>query len=69
MHMLTTGQVAILLGVSSQTIRRMIADGTLPAQRLSDISRYRVPRDRLIEYAHQRNIDLDWSLLEVAKPK
>ena len=62
--MLTTSEVASLLGVSDQTIRDMIARGALPGERLSDTSWYRVRKDRLIEYAEKRGISLDWSLLK-----
>lgn len=61
--MLTTTEVATLLGVSDQTIRDLIVKGKLPGERLSDTSWYRVRKDRLIEYAAERGITLDWSLL------
>lgn len=62
--MLTTSEVAALLSVSDQTVRDMIANGTLPGERLSDKSWYRVPRQKLIEYAERRGITLDWSKLD-----
>lgn len=64
MDLLTTSQVATLLGVSDQTIRRMIADGSIPGFRLSDDSWYRIDRSQLAEYANRKNIRLDWSLIE-----
>ena len=64
MEMLTTSEVATLLGVSDQTVRRMIAAGTLPGVRLSDDSWYRVEKGNLIEYARTRGLSLDWTLLK-----
>lgn len=61
--MLTTGDVATLLGVSDQAIRDLIAKGVLPSERLSDTGRYRVRKDLLIEYAQNRGITLDWTKL------
>ncbi len=63
MELLTTSEVAALLGVSDQTIRDMITKGTLPGERLSDSSWYRVRKDRLIEYAQGRGITLNWDVL------
>ncbi len=62
--MLTTTEVATLLGISDQTVRRMIAAGTLPGIRLSDESWYRVQREKLIEYARDKQVALDWTLIE-----
>jgi hypothetical protein len=42
----------------------LIARGALPGERLSDTSWYRVRKDKLIEYAKQRNVTLNWELLE-----
>lgn len=67
MEWLTTSEVALLLGVSDQTVRRMIADGKLPGSRLSDDSWYRVEKSKLIEYAENRQLTLNWSLLETQK--
>jgi excisionase family DNA binding protein len=64
MDILTTTDVATLLGVTDQTVRDLIAKGKLPGERLSDTSWYRVHRDKLIEYAKQRNVTLNWELLE-----
>lgn len=64
MELLTTSEVATLLGVSDQTVRLMISKGQLPGERLSDTSWYRVRKDALIEYAKQRKIALDWARLE-----
>ena len=46
-EMLTTMEVAELLRVSEQTVRRWCADGTLPALKLG--RRWRVSRGRLDE--------------------
>ncbi len=63
MDMLTTSEVATLLGVSDQTVRRMIAAGNLPGVRLTDDAWYRVEKNDLIAYAQQRGIKLDWTLV------
>ena len=63
MELLTTSEVATLLGVSDQTIRRMIADGALPGVRLADNAWHRVQKETLIDYAKDRNLKLDWSLI------
>lgn len=41
-RLLTTGQAATLLGVSTETVRRWIEDGTLPAIRPNPVGRFRV---------------------------
>ena len=64
MEMLTTSEVATLLGVSDQTVRRMIAGGQLPGVRLTDDAWYRVEKESLIAYAQQRGIKLDWTLIK-----
>lgn len=64
MEMLTTTEVATLLGVSQSTIWRLIEDGTLPSVRLSETSWHRVTRPQLTEYARQKGIDLNWSLID-----
>jgi excisionase family DNA binding protein len=64
MEMLTTSEVAALLGVSDQTVRRLIAAGHLPGTRLSDDSWYRVEKNALIAYAKQKGITLDWTLVK-----
>lgn len=63
MEMLTTTEVATLLGISQSTVWRMIDEGTLPSVRLSENSWHRVTRPQLAEYARQRGIELDWSLI------
>lgn len=64
MEFLTTAQVAKLLGVSDETVRRWIIAGQLPGVRMTDDSWYRVSRAQLEDYAQKRSINLDWSLLE-----
>jgi len=61
---MTTGQAAVLLGVSEQTVRRYIADGTIRAVRLQDDAWYRIERSVLDEWAASRGVRLDWSLIE-----
>ena len=64
METLTTGEVATLLGVSEQTIRRMVDDGTLASVRLTDESWRRVQKSAVAELAVRRNIVIDWSLID-----
>ncbi len=64
METLTTGEVATLLGVSEQTIRRMVDDGTLASVRLTDESWRRVQKSSVTELAARRNIVIDWSLID-----
>lgn len=63
MEMLTTSEVALLLGVSDQTIRRMIKAGDLPGVRLTDDSWMRISKEDLQNYANSRGLKLDWSLI------
>ena len=64
METLTTGEVATLLGVSEQTIRRMLDNGTLASVRLTDESWRRVQKSAVAELAVRRNIVIDWSLID-----
>jgi excisionase family DNA binding protein len=64
MEYLTTGEVAQLLSVSEQTIRRWIDSGEMPGERPTLFSPRRVRRSDLIEWAKARNLHLDWSVLE-----
>ena len=64
MDTVTTGQAARLLDVSEQTIRRYIADGTIPAVRLQDDAWYRIERRELERWAQSRGIALDWAILD-----
>lgn len=63
MELLTTSEVATLLGVSDSTVRRLIESGALPAVRLDENSWHRVAKDKLDEYATQKGLKLDWSLV------
>ncbi len=64
MDTVTTGQAARLLDVSEQTIRRYIADGTIPAIRLQDDAWYRIERRELEKWAQGRGIVLDWQRID-----
>lgn len=64
MEFLTTAQVAKLLGVSDETVRRWIIAGQLPGVRMTDDSWYRVSRTELERYADTKGIELNWSLLK-----
>lgn len=64
MEFLTTAQVAKLLGVSDETVRRWIIAGQLPGVRMTDDSWYRVSRTELEKYAGKKGIELNWSLLK-----
>lgn len=64
METLTAPQVARLLGVSADTVRRLIDSGALAAYRLSDEGARRIERSELERYAKSRNIRLDWSVLD-----
>lgn len=65
MESLTTGEVAVLLGVSSQTVRRLIAAGTIPAVQLGEEeSWWRIERAALATYAQHKGIILNWSLID-----
>lgn len=58
MKKLTTGQVAELLQVSSQTVLRLIRSGELTAERLTATGQYRVRRDELDKYAEAHKLTL-----------
>lgn len=64
METLTTGDCAKLLGVNEQTIRRMVDSGTIASVRLTDEGWRRIPKQALVELAQQRNLELDWSLID-----
>ena len=64
MDSLTTGEVAVLLGTSAQTVRRLIAAGTIPAVQLGeDDGWWRIERSALEAYAQHKGIVLNWSLI------
>ncbi len=58
MKKLTTGQVADLLQVSSQTVLRLIRSGELKAERLTATGKFRVFYDELEKYAEAHNLTL-----------
>ncbi len=60
---LTPPEIAKLLRVSPDTVRRLIDSGALPGTSLTDDAWRRVERQQLIGYAPARQISLDWSLL------
>lgn len=64
MEYLTTGQVALLLGYSDETIRRWFDAGNLPGDRLLPETHRRIPKKEFEEWAQERNITLDWSKIE-----
>ena len=64
MQYLTTVEVARLLGVSAETIRRWIEAGQLPAVRMAEGAWYRVSRKQLEQFAASKGIELDWTILE-----
>ena len=63
---LTVGQVARLLGCSSNWVSSLVRNGQLEAYRLSPKGWYRIRVDDLLRYATRNNIDLDFSLIEGA---
>ena len=65
MQPLTTGDVATLLGISYDTVRRLIENGALPGARLMDGGGwYRIDYTAFVEYAERKNIRIDWSLID-----
>lgn len=65
MDTITTGEAATILGVSSQTVRRIIAAGEIKAIQIAVADGwYRILRDDLQRYAETRGIELDWSLID-----
>lgn len=64
MDTLTTKQVAILLSVSDQSVRRYIDNGELPAVRMMNRGWRMVKRKDLEKFAKDRGIKLDWNLLD-----
>lgn len=62
-RLLDVGEVAILLHTSGNTVRRLVDQGYITAQRLSDIGRRRVTVANLQAYAEKQCVTLDWSLL------
>jgi excisionase family DNA binding protein len=58
MRVLTTGQAAQQLQVTSETVRRLIELGELKASRLTATGQYRILESDLREYASRRDLVL-----------
>ena len=58
MQKLTTGEVARQLGMSVSTIRNLIAQGELKAERRNSTSQYRILSTELERYAQERGLTL-----------
>ena len=58
MQKLTTGEVARRLGMSVSTIRNLIAQGELKAERRNNTSQYRILSTELECYARERGLTL-----------
>ena len=58
MKVLTTRQAADALQTSIDTVRRLIRDGILKAERLTEDGQYRIREADLREYAQKRGIAL-----------
>lgn len=61
---LTPPDIAKLLKVSSSTVRRLIDSGAIPSTRLTEDSWRRVERQDFAQYAQDRGIRIDWSVLD-----
>lgn len=62
---LSTGDVAKLLEVSTEIVRDLVDKGVIASEpRLTARSRRRIRRAQLEAFAQDRGITLDWSLLE-----
>ncbi|MBX3016147.1 MAG: helix-turn-helix domain-containing protein [Caldilineaceae bacterium] len=59
MRILSTGEVARLLQVSRETVRKLCADGKLRTERMGDKRGWRrIYADSLLEYAQEQGIRL-----------
>ena len=58
MQKLTTGEVARRLGLSVSTIRNLIAQGELKAERRNTTSQYRILSTELEQYAREHGLTL-----------
>jgi len=58
MRVLSTGQAARRLQVSSDTVLLLIKNGDLKAERFSEKSHWRIRQDELQRFADQRGITL-----------
>ena len=55
-HILTTGEAALLSGVSQQTVIRWLDDGLLPGWKIPGSSHRRVHREVLKQFCHDHGI-------------
>ena len=60
-HELTTGEVAIILRISKQTVRRMIDSGELGGHRVRPGSPRKVLANELQRYIRENNLIVDWA--------
>lgn len=69
MQKLTTGEVARRLGMSVSTVRNLIAQGELKAERRNTTSQYRILSTELDRYARERRLTLlnETGLVEIEK--
>jgi excisionase family DNA binding protein len=58
MRVLTTGQAADALQTSKDTVRRLIKDGDLKAERLREDGQFRIREADLRAYAERRGVVL-----------
>jgi excisionase family DNA binding protein len=64
---LTSGEVALLLGVSSYWINILIHKGELDTHRLGGSGWHRISVSALERYAQRHDITLNWELLETVE--
>ena len=62
---LTTGETALLLGVSTTTANRMCASGRLSAFRDADGQRWRITLSSVTDFAITSNWILNWENLDL----
>ncbi|MEZ4730279.1 MAG: helix-turn-helix domain-containing protein [Caldilineaceae bacterium] len=69
MQKLTTGEVARRLGMSVSTVRNLIAQGELKAERRNTTSQYRILSTELDRYARERGLTLlnETGVVEIEK--
>jgi excisionase family DNA binding protein len=58
--MLSTGQVAEILGISPQTVRRLVNRGELNANRITPTSPRQIPEEELRRFIRERNLTVAW---------
>ncbi len=65
MEYLTATQVASVIGVSVDTVRRLTDSGELPSIRITEDGGWRrIERQDVIEYAARKGLRLDWVALQ-----